>query len=152
MIFDLDAAHQGDWFTFFNSFINEKGEVVYEDPKPDAGRVCIRSLTPYFEQMQAKRKRKFEFALNPATRSMERVGYYDEPTPEQAKKERDDVWDYAITGIENFFDAKGEPILCTQENKIRLMAVPVFDRFVARCLQTLSGAGVKAEEELRKNA
>lgn len=151
MIFDLDAVQQGDYFAFFGSTVNERGEVAYLDPEPDAGRVRIRSLTPFFEKAQAGRKRKYEHVLNPSTRSMERVGFFDDPTPDQAKKEREDLWDYAITDIENFFDAKGEPILCTRENKIRLMAAPVFDRFVARCLQVLAGAGVKADEDLRKN-
>ena len=152
MIFDLDVVQQGDYFTFFESTVNERGEVTYLDPKPDAGRVRIRSLTPFIEMSQAGKKRKYEHVLNPSTRSMERISYIEDSTPDQAKKERDDLWDYAITDIENFFDAKGEPILCTRENKIRLMAVPVFDRFVARCLQVLAGAGVKTEEDLRKNA
>lgn len=150
MILDLDAP-QGEWFKFFESHINEKGELVYDDPKPDAGRVCIRSLAPFWETIQAKRKKKFEFVLNPSTRSMERVGYFEEQSREDAKKEIDDAWDFAITGLEEFFDAKGQSIICNRENKIKLMALPVFDRFIARCLQLLSASGVKVKEEQEKN-
>lgn len=151
MIFDLDAQTQGEWFPFFESHIDEKGEVVYSDPKPDAGRVCIRPIGPKIEEMQMGRKRKYEFVLNPATRSMERVSFFEELPPDQARVEREDLWDYAITGLENFFDAKGKEIEGTRENKIKLMSIPVFDRFFARCLQTLSSSGVREKEELEKN-
>jgi len=151
MIFDLDGTGSGEWFTFFESHINEKGEVTYDDPKEGAGKVCIRSIIPFIEERQAKRKRKFEFVLNPQVRSMERVGYFEEQPLVELKKEREDVWDYAITAIENFFDAKGNPILCTRENKIKLMAFPLFDRFMARCLQLLSEVGVKTKENEEKN-
>jgi len=150
MIINLDV-NRGDWFTFCESRINEKGEVIFDDPKPDAGRVCIRSIAPILEEIQAGKKRKYEFILNSSTRSMERVGYFEEDTPETRKKEWGDVWDYAITDIENFFDQAGNPIECTRENKIKLMKVPVFDRFVARCLQVIAGAGVKIAEASEKN-
>ncbi len=151
MIIDFDAR-EGEWFTFFRSRINERGEITYDDPGPDAGRVCIRGLTPFLKQQQAKRKRRYEFVRNPGSRAMERVTYFEEPTPEQAEKEADDLWDYVITGLENFFDRDGKPIECTRENKLRLMELPVFDRFIARCLQLLSESGVKAAEEQGKNA
>mgnify|MGYP001389393951 FL=1 len=150
MIFDLDLS-QGEWFRFFESRINEKGELVYDDPKPDAGRVCIRSIAPFLEQIQAKRKKKFEWVLNTATRSMERIGYFEEQSIEDQRKERDDLWDYAITDMEDFYDVKGALILCTRENRLKLMAHPVFDRFVARCLQIISASGVKTKEEAEKN-
>lgn len=150
MIIDLDAR-EGEWFPFFESKINSRGETEYEEPKEDAGRVCVRSLVPYFEEIQAKRKRKHEFVLNPTTRQMERVSFFEEPGVEQARKERDDAWDYCIVGLENFFDAKGNEITCTRENKLRLMSLPVFDRFIARCLQLLSESGVKASEAQGKN-
>jgi hypothetical protein len=150
MIVDFEAR-EGEWFPFFESKLNERGEVVYSDPVPDAGRVCVRSLVPFFEDLHAKRKRRFDFVLNPQTRSMERVGYFEEATQDQAKKERDDAWDYSITGLEGFFDKSGNAIECTRENKLRLMSLPVFDRFIARCLQLLSESGVRASEEARKN-
>jgi hypothetical protein len=151
MIIDLDAR-DGEWFSFFGSKMNEKGETVYDDPLPDAGRIQIRSLVPYFEANRSKQKRKHEFVLNPQTRQMERVSYYDEPGMEATQKERDDAWDYCITGIENVFDAQGNAIECTRENKLKLMMIPPFNRFVARCLELLSEVGVKTKEEERKNA
>lgn len=151
MIIDLEGK-EGEWFSFFKSRIDEKGTVIYDDPEPDAGRICIRNLGPYFEKLQAKRKRKYEFVLNPQTRSMERVGYYDEGTPEQIRKERDDAWDYAIVAWENLYDKHDNPIECTRENKLLLMSLPVFDRFIARCIQMISEHGVKEAEILSKNA
>lgn len=149
MIIDLEEKG-GEWFSFFKSGLVD-GKVVYEDPEPDAGRVCVRSLVPFFEQHQAKRKRKVEHVLNPKTGAMERIPYFDEPSVEEARKERDDAWDYVITGLENIFDTKGEPVECTRENKLKLMSIPVFDRFIARCLQLLAESGVKTEEAERKN-
>lgn len=151
MIFDIEKGSEGDWFNFFESSINEKGKVVFADPKPDSGKVRIRSIVPFIEERQAQRKKKYEFVLNPDTRSMERVGYYEDQTPEQAKKDRDDIWDYAITDIEDFSDKSGTPILCTRENKAKLMALPVFDRFVGRCLQLIASAGAQAKEDERGN-
>lgn len=149
--FTLDDT-AGEWFTFFSSRIDGQGEVKYLDPLPDAGRVCVRSIVPLIEQQQTKRKRRAEFVPNPKTRQMERVAFFDDPSPEQAKTEREDIWDYAITGFENILDADGNPIPCTRENKLKLMSLPVFDRFIARCLQILSESGVRSAEEQAKNA
>lgn len=147
----LDLEPQGEWFTFFESKVNARGEVEYLDQKPDAGRVCLRSIGPVLEKIRARKKKIFEFVLNSSTRSMERVGYYPELTPKEDQAEREEIWDYMITGLENFFDGKGQAITCTKENKVRLMSLPLFDRFVARCLQVLASAGVKAQEEAEKN-
>jgi hypothetical protein len=151
MILDIEKGSEGDWFSFFESSVNEKGEVEYADPKPDAGRVRIRSIAPFIEERQAQRKKKYEFVLNPATRSMERVGYHEDQTPEQTKKDRDDIWDYAIVDIEDFTDGKGKPILSTRENKSKLMGLPIFDRFIGRCLQLIASAGAQAKEDEAKN-
>ncbi len=150
--FNLDQT-EGEWFTFFGSHIDiNTGEVVYEDPVSD-GRVQIRSIAPFIEERVLKRKRMVEHIFNPKTRSMERVSFYLDQTPEENRAERDDLWDYAITGLENFKDIKtGELITCTRENKLRLMKVPVFDRFVARCQQLLSDSGINAKKEIEKNS
>jgi hypothetical protein len=108
-------------------------------------------LGPFLEERQSARKRKAEFVLNPKTRGMERVEYTEDLPPEQLKAERDDAWDYIIKDFDNIFDARGEAIPCTRENKLRLMTLPVFDRFVARCIQLLSEQGVKTAEDERKN-
>jgi len=151
MIFDIDKQNEGEWFTYFKSRVNEKGEIEYDEPEPNAGRVCVRSITPKLEELQASRKRKFEFVFNPATRSMERVGYYEELPPEEVKKRSDDVWDYSITAWEGLLNAKGKPIECNRTNKLKLMAIPEFDRFIGRCLQMLGDAKTKAEAEKNEN-
>ena len=151
MIFDIDKQNEGEWFTYFKSRVNEKGEIEYDEPEPNAGRVCVRSITPKLEELQASRKRKFEFVFNPATRSMERVGYYEELPPEEVRKRSDDVWDYSITAWEGLLNAKGKPIECNRTNKLKLMAIPEFDRFIGRCLQMLGDAKTKAEAEKNEN-
>jgi len=150
MLFSLDNS-QGEWFPFQNSHIDPlTGEPVFDDPVADA-KVQIRSMTPFFEERIAKRKRQTEHVMNPKTRQMERIAFYAELSVEDAKAERDDAFDFAITGIENFKDAKtGTIITCTRENKLALMKVPVFDRFFARCQQLLSSSGVK--EQVEKNS
>lgn len=149
MLFGLQATpDEGEWFPFFTSRINERGEVEYDEPKPDALRVGIRSLVPFFEQRAAARKKKYEFALNPQTRAMERVGYYPDPTPEEAKQEQEDAWDYAITGVK---DATGADVPFSREDKIAHMAHPVFSRFVSRCMQLRASAAAKAQETTQKN-
>ena len=152
MLFNLDEA-QGDWFQFFSSSINpDTGEIIYDDPVKDA-RVQIRSVAPFFEERIANRKKAVEHVYNPKTRQMERISYIPELPYEEAKKERDDTWDYVITGIEGFKDAKtGTVLKCDRETKLKLMKNPVFDRFVAKCLQTLASYGVKEKEEQEKNS
>ncbi len=151
MFFDLDAT-QGEWFPFFESHIDpNSGEVIYDDPVSDA-KVQIRRIQPFYEERLTKRQRRFENIYNPKTRGMERVSYYPDLAPDEAKAEREDAYDYIITGIENFKDSKtGSLIACTRENKTKLMRVPVFDRFVGRCWQLLDSSGVKAQEDDEKN-
>jgi len=151
MLINLET-NEGEWFPFQNSTISPStGEPVFDDPVSDA-RVQIRSMTPFFEERIAKRKRQTEHVMNPKTRQMERITYYAELSIEEAKAERDDAYDFAITGIEGFKDAKtGQIITCTRANKLALMKVPVFDRFFAKCQQVLANSGVKEKEEIEKN-
>ena len=152
MRFDLSEV-QGEWFTFFRSEIRENGDVNYLDPEPDAGRVCLRIAdAEAVERIQAQtRKKKAEFVPNPKTRQMERVEYEDQ-TPSQKKAENDMIWDYAITEWEGILDKNGDEIPCTPENKARLMNVPVFARFVGRCLQLITGANAGLAEGAEKNS
>jgi len=152
MLFDLNAS-QGEWFHFFGSHVNPNtGEIVFEEPVSDA-RVQIRNIGPFLEERIAKRKRVVEHVYNPKTRAMERISYYPDLTPEEINAEREEMIDYAITGLENFKNSEtGEVITCTLENKLALMKVPVFDRFVARCWQIMGGAGIKAREDEEKNS
>jgi len=146
MYLDLDVQEQGEWFYFFGSHVDESGEIIYEEPVKDA-RVRIRSMAPFIEQRVSGRKKQAEHIYNPKTRSMERIAYYPELSMEELKAEREDTWDYIITNLEGFRDRKTKKeIECTRENKIKLMKLPVFDRFVARCLQILSASGVQEQE------
>jgi hypothetical protein len=151
MLFNLDGQNEGEWFPFQNSKIDPlTGEPVFDDPVTDA-KVQIRSMTPFFEERVAKRKRQAEHVMNPKTRQMERISFYAELSVEEAKAERDDAFDFAITGIEGFKDAKtGKMIPNDRASKLALMKVPVFDRFFARCQQLLSSSGVK--EQVEKNS
>jgi len=148
---DLDEA-TGDWFEFFESRIDIRtGEISYDDPKLGTGRVCIRDMGPFLQERQRSRKKKYTFVRNPSTRAMERVEYYDQTAEEEAQ-EREDAIDYAITGLENFFDAKGKPIKCTRENKIKLLAIPVFDRFLSRCFELQQNASRIQAKVTEKNS
>ena len=151
MLFQIDQ-NEGEWFPFQNSHIDPlTGEPVFDDPVTDA-KVQIRAMTPFFEERIAKRKRQTEHVMNPKTRQMERITFYAELTVEEAKAERDDAFDYAITGIEGFKDYKTQKMItCTRENKLALMKVPVFDRFFARCQQLIASSGVKQAEVAAEN-
>lgn len=152
MRFDLSGETQGEWFRFFGSTIKENGDVVYLDPKEDAGKVCFRIASPeVIEFIQSQtRKKTAEFTLNPKTRQMERVVYFDQ-TPSQEKKERELIWDHAITDWKGILDKDGSEVPCTLENKLRLMNNPQFARFAGRCLQIISGANAGAAEDGIKN-
>lgn len=152
MFFELETVAQGEWFQFFGSHIDPStGQIVYGTPAKDA-RVQVRIMAPFIEERMKGRKKVAEHVFNPQTRAMERISFFPDLSVEEAQQERDDLWDYVITGLENFKDAKtGETIECTRENKLKLMKVPVFDRFIARCQQLLSEAGVKEKEQAEKN-
>lgn len=151
--FDLDSGSKGDWFPFVGSTINgsdEKGEpkIEYLEPEKDAGRVKVRLADS--EQMDRihgqTRKKVSEYVHNPKTRQMERVFSFEQ-TPEQERRERELTWDYAIEDWENILDGQGQPIPCTPENKLKMMNIPVFARFISRCIQILSDKTGKAELE-----
>jgi len=152
MLFDLDIT-EGEWFQFFGSHIDEKtGEVVYDDPVGDA-KVQIRSMKPFFEERVSKRKNSSEFVLNTSTRQMERISFIKEQTIDEIIKEREDAYDYAITGIEGFKDKRTKAVIeCTCENKIKLMKNPIFDRFFAKCQQLIEDSIMVQKEGEEKNS
>lgn len=152
MRFDLSAESKGEWFKFFDSEVKESGEIVYLEPEDNAGKVCLRIAdVDIVEDIQSKtRKRKSEFVLNPNDKKMERVTYYDQ-TPAQEKQERELIWDYAIQDWQGILDQDGNEIPCNLENKLRLMNIPRFARFVGRCLQIITGANAVSEELSGKN-
>lgn len=149
-IFDLDEV-TGDWFEFFESRIDIKtGDITYDDPKPGTGKVCLRNIGIFMRERQRSRKKEYQFVPNTRSRAMEHVELLQ--SPEEETKEREDAFDYAITGLENFFDAKEKPIKCTRENKLKLLAIPVFDRFLARCFELQQNASTIQTEVAEKNS
>ena len=150
----IDLSVEGEWFPYFESKIDftDDGEVIYFDPKPGAARICLRSLIPFWEERTRKRVKKHETVLNPKTRAMERIEYYESQTAEEEARERDDALDYGIVNIERFFDAKKKPINCTRENKLLLMTVPVFARCVNRCWQLQQNSDKAQAEAAEKNS
>lgn len=152
-VFDLDKDAQGDWFPFFGSrFDPLTGEIAYLKPEPDAAEFRIRNMTGFFEERRKNRTREYKMVLNPSTRAMERVGYYEDLPPDEAQKESDDAWDYAITGMKNAFAVDGLPMDCTRANKLKLVKIPIFLRYIQRVFQILADAGVKKAEESEKNS
>ena len=149
MFLDLEVQETGEWFAFFGSHIDPTtGDVIYDQPVENGARVKIRSMGPFIEERLAKRKMEVERVLNPKTRAMERLRYYPEQSMEEILKEREDTYDYAIMDFENFKDKNTKKVIeCTRENKTKMMKIPVFDRFVARCLQTLGESGVQEAVE-----
>jgi len=139
-VFDFKES-EGDWFDFFESHVDFKtGEIEYDDPVPGTGRACFKSTLPFIKEYEKKRKPQHKFVLNEKTRQMERVNYYEPLTPEEEQEYLDNLYDYAITGLERFFDSEGNALACTRENKLKLAKVPVFDRFMARCLELRANA------------
>jgi len=143
---------EGEWFYFFASSVDTKtGETIYDEPVKHA-RARIRLMGPFLEELMKKRKKAVEHVFNPKTRAMERVTYYPDQTPEEVQKERDDTYDYAITGLEGFKDKDTGLVLeCTRENKLALMRNAVFDRYFARCQQLLQASGISEEEKQEGN-
>ena len=151
IIFDLDKA-TGDWFDFFESRIDIKtGEITYDDPKPRTGRVCLRNMQAFLRERQRNRKKTYEVVLNLKTRGMEKIES-TEQTAEEEAQERDDAMDYAITDFQDFYDKKKNLIECTRENKLKLLAIPVFDRFIARCFEMQQNVSKIQAQVTEKNS
>ncbi len=141
---------QGIWFSYQASHLDkEKGKYVFDKPLPDAAEFCIRSLVPFYLERLKNRKKMFQFVLNTKTNQMERIGYYEEQSADEIKKEEEDAWDYGITGIKNaHWQNEKADMDCTRENKIRLMKNEdkSFDRFLSKCLNALSEIEAKSEK------
>ena len=152
-VFNTEAAEQGVWFPFFNARLNfTNGEFTYDKPEEGAAEFRIRSTTAFWEERNKGRTKEFKMVVNPTTRGMERVSYYPDLSPEEETKEKEDAWDYAITGIKGAKWENGTAIECTRENKLRLLKIPTVLWFFNRVFQLLSDAGVKADEVQEKNA
>lgn len=151
--FDLKENNEGTWFDFFESRIDlDTGDIVYDDPISDTGRACFRPARPFLEKRLSKREKISEIVLNPKTRAMERIESYKVLTPAEERQEREDLIDYTFIGLEDFFEPDGAPIECTRENKIALVKNPVFDRFMARCMELQLNVNIKQAETSEKNS
>ena len=60
-------------------------------------------------------------------------------------------WDAVILGWENLVDAKKKPIPFTKENKLILVAVPKFLKFVNEALQKMGEDELAKVEDAEKN-
>ncbi len=149
---DLTAQADGEWFQFQDSHFDQtRGEWIFDPPATDA-RVRVRRTDAFWKERNAKRKRVVEHVLNPKTHQMERLSYLEEQSAADAQASVDDAMDYAITGLENFKDkGSGKVIDCTRENKLALLRVPAFDRFIGRCFRLLEGAEAAQKEASEKN-
>uniref|UniRef100_A0A6M3IRH4 Uncharacterized protein n=1 Tax=viral metagenome TaxID=1070528 RepID=A0A6M3IRH4_9ZZZZ len=148
---DLDSTEEGEWFFYQDShFDQEIGDWIFDEPQK--AKVRIRRIQSFLQEKLQNRKRIAEHVLNPKTRAMERISYFKEQSIDEARREIDDVWDYAITGLEGFKNKKtGQIIECTRENKLKLIKIPAFDRFVAHCFRILEGSEIRQKEIAEKN-
>jgi hypothetical protein len=153
-VFEQGEKEQGDWFPFFDSrFDFTTGEILYDPPKEGAAEFCFRSPVPFWEERRKDRKKEYKMVLNTATRGMDRVGFFPDLPYEEEKKERDDSWDYAITGMRNArWTEDGPEMECTRENKLKLLKNSAFLRYANRVLQLLLDTGVKIKEDAEKNS
>ena len=152
IIFDFKET-EGDWFDFFESHVDLENErIIYDEPEQGTGRACFRSTMPFILAAQEKRKKKHEYVLNTKSKAMDRVVYFEELSAEEQKQFNNDMYDYAITGLERFFDAEENVLECTRENKLKLAKVPVFDRFMARCVEIQWNGLIKQKAVVEKNS
>jgi len=153
-VFDFSES-EGDWFEFFESRIDlENAAIIYDKPISGTGRARFRSTIPFIQEFTEKREaeKQHEFVLNSKSRAMERVEWFPGLSVTAQKQYMDDMLDYAITGLERFFDAEGNALECTRENKLKLAKVPVFDRYMARCLELQANASTQRKEVAEKNS
>jgi hypothetical protein len=153
MLVDLKTDKQGEWFTFRMSHVDpDTGETIWGEPI-EGVEVCIRSMRPFIEERFANRERVVEWKINPKTRQNERHSNPKELMPAEIIEERNDAYDYAITGLKGWMDkTTKKPIECNKKNKIALMAKGVFERFFSDCQLLLDSSGLEQEEQETKNS
>lgn len=151
MFIDLES-NDGQWFTFQMSDIDENtGDVIWGEPV-EGLEVKIRSWKQFFEEKINKRERVTIWKVHPKSHANEPHTQFRELTTEEIKQERDDAIDYAIMDLKGWKDKKtGEAYPCTRGVKLALMKRDFFDRFFARCQQSIDKVGVEMEQEAAKN-
>lgn len=151
-VFHIEKEQEGTWFPFFSSrVIPETGEIIYDKPEEGAAEFCFRSMSPFFEERRKGRKKTSQMVFNPKTRSMEKVTFLPDLSPEEDAQENDDAWDYAITGIRKAFSGNRKPIECTRENKLMLVKVPMFFRYAQEVFRILDSSSVEKSEVEKEN-
>lgn len=153
-VFEQAEKAQGEWFPFFTSrFDMATGEIIYDLPKEGAAEFCFRSPAPFWEERRKGRTKEVKMVLNPGSRAMERISFFPDLPYEEEIKERDDSWDYAITGMRGArWTDDGPEMECTRENKLKLLKNAAFLRYANWVLQMLLDTGVKVKEAAEKNS
>ena len=152
MFFNLDAVDSGVWYPFQDSILQDDGTPVFMDPEENAGKVCVRNADSAFYDALYKKTRKkvVEQVLNPTTRIMERQVRH-ELIPGKEVEDNAALWDHMIVDWdERICSAPGKPIPCNKVNKVKMMKVKAFDRFIWKCMRSNSesqGIVRKAETE-----
>jgi len=155
---DIGDVAEGVWFPFQNSRVDpDTGKITWDDPilksngEPVAS-MCIRLMGPFYEERMAKRERTTKYVYNTKSRAMDPVSSFKELTMDEARQERDDAIDYAITGITGFRDkATKKPLECTRANKLIMLKQPAVDRFFAYCQERLGQLGIEQQKAEAEN-
>lgn len=131
--------------TIFN--LNGKDSGVWFDLE-DGGRVQVRTMDA--ETLRAIRtetvKRKIEYKR--VEGKAERFTVEDTDDEEQSAL----FWDHVIMAWEKFFDGHEQPIPCTRENKILLLARSQrFAKFLGECLEKLNADELATAEADKEN-
>ena len=152
MYINLDGNKEGTWFPFRMSEIDpNNGDTIWSDPIP-GHEVRIRSMKPFFEERISKREKEVLWKVHPKSRAYEPHSQFKELTVDQAKEERNDAFDYAITGLKGFKSKETrEEYPCTREVKLGLMEYDFFDRFFADCQQKVDSLQVEMEGKEQVN-
>lgn len=120
------------------------GTWFYFNPDDEsAGGVCLRELSTdehdQIERLTVRKKRKFKHG----------VSYDDEQVDEKlASKLR---WDYCIIGWQEIY-LDDHPLECTTENKVKMMKVIDFVKFIVDALNELVDTNKSLEEARVKNS
>lgn len=108
------------------------------------GQICVRICAG--EDLRAIRRKTVK----------KRVEYKNggrfivEDTNEDLENEL--LWDFCIVDWKNLFDAKGNEIPCTTENKVRLMGKSIqFSKFIRDCIDKLTEFDREVAEAESKN-
>ena len=152
MLLDLEVQKEGEWFPYMESDVDPNtGETVWGEPMEKVA-VQIRSMKKFFEDSYASRKRVVEWKVHPKSKQNERHSYPKDLAPKEIIEERNDAYEYAITGLRGWKDKKtSKEIECSREVKLFLMSMGAFDRFFSNCQTSLETYGMIKEEKESKN-